>query len=164
MTKLKKIKKISPAHAAMISCFKFNRQFGIGARYGSEWMVSEFLDNEVACIGYDKEETPEIFSQFKTLKKGDIIFMKAFGPSSTQLCIMGIGIVTGNKVYHVSDELGWGINVKWVFGHGDNDEIYLLDKLGQDKHRNVRIGTLYEEFHPQIKRQIASILAESIVR
>ena len=157
-----KIKKYPENVKQLITAFKNQRQFGIGARYGSDWMVADFIQNEVACVGHARRDTPEIFAQFRTIRKGDIIFMKAFGPSSTQICIMGIGFVTGNNIYKVSDELGFGIDVEWVFGPGEGEEIYLLDKLGQDKHRNVRLGTLYEEFAPKVKRALASILAEKI--
>jgi len=138
--------------------FKSMRQFGIGARYGSDWMVQDFLKMGVACIGFDKDDAPEIFAQFRTVERGDIIFMKAYGPSSAQMCIMGIGFVKTNKLFHVNDELGWGKKVEWIM----KDELYLLNKFGKDKHRNVRLGTLYEEFHPQIKRIIGELLAEKV--
>jgi len=159
---MKKIKKYSKNVRQLITAFKHERYWGIGARYGTEYMVSEFLEEGVACIGFDKSEVPEIFAQFKTMRAGDKIFMKAFGPSSPQICVMGVGTVIGKNIYKVSDKLGYGIDVDWVWGHGSKEEIYIIDSLGHDKHRNVRLGTLYEEFHPTIKRALAILIAEKL--
>jgi len=159
---MKKLKKYSKNVRHLITAFKFDRYWGIGARYGAEYVVSEFLKEGVACIGHAKSEVPEIFAQFKTVKKGDRIFMKAYGPSSTQICVMGAGTVIGNNIYKVSDELGYGMDVDWVWGHADSEEIYLIDSLGKDKHRNVRLGTLYEEFNPKVKRALAILMAEKL--
>jgi len=158
---MKKIKKYPKNVRQLITAFKHERYWGIGARY-DEYMVSEFLEEGVACIGYTQAETPEIFAQFRTAKKGDKIFMKAFGPSSTQICVMGVGTIIGNHIYKVSDKLGYGMDVDWIWGHGEKEEIYLLNSLGKDKHRNVRIGTFFEEFNPKIKRALAILMAEKL--
>jgi len=130
--------------------------YGIGARYGSEWMTDKFIDAGVAAIGFTEADAPEIFAQFRKVDIGDIMFMKAFGPNSSQLCIMGVGIVTDNDVVRINEELGQGIKVDWVF----TDEYYIPErrKLGFDKHRNVRCGTLFEEHNREIKHLIIDIL------
>lgn len=128
--------------------------FGIGARYGSTWMVKEFLNAGVAAIGFTESGAPEIYAQMRTIKIGDIIFMKAFGPSSSNICVMGAGIVTDNDVIRISEEIGHGIKVNWVF----KEEYDLPKKLGFDKHRNVRCGTLYEEFNREISQTIIDMV------
>ena len=130
--------------------------YGIGARYGKVWMVQDFFDKGVACIGYDKGETPEIFSQFRYIKRGDIIYLKSFGPSSSAICVMGIGIVY-DPFLKDKDELGTGVKVTWVF----KEEVDLPSKWSKDKHRNVRTGTFYEEFSPRIQRRIIDMIINS---
>jgi len=129
------------------------RMWGWGARYGSAWMVDEFLKQGYACVGFNLTEVPEIANAMMEVRMGDIIYLKAFGPSSTSICVMAVGYVTNNLKYE-DDDLGVGVRVNWIF----DDEIYIPSSMGFDKYRNNRLGTIYQEFCPKIQRYILDVM------
>jgi len=139
--------------------------FGIGARYDDQWVNKSFIEHKMACIGHERADTPEIYAEFRTLKVGDIIYMKALGPSSDRMCIMGVGIVTNNFIKEIitdedtDDEIHWGhgVKVNWVF---DGEEYYASKGLDKDKHWHRRVGTFYEEHSRKIQKLIIRMLLD----
>jgi len=130
--------------------------YGIGARYGSDYMVTPFLEKGVIGIGYDIEDVPEIWNAFIKTKKDDIIYMKALGPSSECLCVMGIGFIINDNFYK-DDKLGILKRVHWCF----ENEVYLPEGWEKDKHWHQRLGTIYQEFSPRIQNRILDMMLNS---
>ncbi|MCK5605785.1 hypothetical protein KAR91_28070 [Candidatus Pacearchaeota archaeon] len=142
---------------------KDRKIFGLGARYGNDWMNLMFIKAGEACIGFNKGEAVEIHEQMKTIGKGDIIFLKAFGPNSKHLCVMGVGIVTGT---YRKRQNGFGCKVDWVFTPEeescnccDGQQCNIAYSTACDKHRNVRTGTLFQEFSPAIKERVINLMS-----
>jgi len=130
----------------------------LGARYGGEWMVNKFVDAGVACVGWKEEDAPAIYKQLRSIQIGDIIALKAFGASSETVTIMAVGVVTDDDVRRVTADLGYGIEVDWVKHDSDEEGWTMNPKASHDKHRNCRVGTLYQEFNPIIQRDIIDLM------
>jgi len=135
--------------------------FGIGARYDTQWVHEDFIRNNIACIGHEEENAPEIYRDFRRITNGDIIYMKSLGPRSDKLCIMGVGIVTNSKVQEFyegkgKDKIYWGNGVKvwWIW----TEEIYFKTNPERDYHWHRRLGTFYEECNPKIHRKVIRLL------
>ena len=136
--------------------------FGIGARYDNQWVNDAFEKYGVACIGHEREDAPEIYAEFRTLKVGDIIYMKALGPSSDKMCIMGVGIVVNNFIKEIvtdkdtKDEIYWGhgVKVNWRFC----GEYYTSRGIEKDKHWHRRMGTFFEEYSRKIQKLVIRML------
>ena len=138
--------------------------FGIGSMYGStEEKLPEFKKHGCAFVGYKLAEAPFIHQMMKSIKIGDIIFVKSFsGPHG--LFIKGVGIVT--SIDFIEDNLGglgFGIPVKWfwICDPDNDDDKIKIGKLG-DKGDNMRGGTLYEEYNPEVKLRLIEILSNGV--
>ncbi|MEY8847290.1 hypothetical protein AB9K26_00620 [Psychroserpens sp. XS_ASV72] len=124
--------------------------FGIGAYYyGTTDVSNDFLTNNIVGTGWDVNAAPELHRYFKSLKVGDIIYIKAaFGPAK-YISVKGIGIISDNEIldtsHHHLTEIGR--NVKWV-----KKTQFKLPKPVEKN--NVRSNTVYEEFHPNIQEEI----------
>lgn len=122
--------------------------YGIGAYYDGD-VTPRFVNAGVACIGWSETEAPPIYCQAQSIKRGDLIYIKSYTPSNG-LTIKAIGIVTDNLIRKVAKDLGWGIEVNWIWSsHKQNEEAIPVGKL-DDRHDNIRGGTLFEEFNPDI--------------
>lgn len=124
--------------------------YGVGAYY--ECDVSEkFLNNGLVGVGWDAVDAPELQQYFTSLKVGDIVYIKAaFG--GADITVKGIGIICDNIVRTHADTNGIvtaGRNVVWL-----SKERFVIAKPAEKN--NVRSNTVYEEFHPEIQKQIIS--------
>lgn len=119
--------------------------WGIGAYYtgtSPEDKTQYFIDNECACIGWSKNEAPSIYRMLRSIKIGDIIYIKSFALRNTTLHIKAVGIVTDTNDY-----LENGVKVKWKQSF-DGIEPFTIT---QERYRNNVYGnTLYEEYDPEI--------------
>ena len=108
-----------------------------------------FLTNNVIGTGWDKNNAPELHTYFKSLKVGDIIYIKAAFGGTKFITIKGIGIICDNEIlntlHHPLTEIGR--NVKWI-----EKKQFKLPKPPEKN--NVRSNTVYEEFHPAIQDEI----------
>ena len=130
--------------------------FGIGAMYGgTDDKTDAFIQNSVACIGFDPKDAPGLHLQLSKLKTGDIIFIKSYVPQSG-LHIKAVGIVTDPDFRKITDDLGWGVSVRWV-----SSERITIGKL-QDFCDHLRRGSLYEEFNPQVAKTVIDKLVTPI--
>ncbi|MCK9398526.1 MAG: hypothetical protein M0Q51_00845 [Bacteroidales bacterium] len=124
--------------------------YGIGAYYeGSTDVSGDFIDNELACVGWSKTDAPSLHEILRYLKVGDIIYIKS-APIGQDLRVKAVGIIIDNELVF-NDELGTGVRVKWLW---TGNEV-----LGDfhDKY-NVRNNTLYEEFNKSIQSKILSLI------
>lgn len=132
--------------------------FGMGSMYGStEEKLPEFISKGHAFIGYTPEEAPALHQILKSIKISDIVFIKSFN-GAHGLFIKAVGIVTGNEVLKDPySGLGYGVPVKWIWVCSENDPQKKLGKL-EDKMDNMRGGTLYEEFGPEVQKVVLDLL------
>jgi len=127
--------------------------FGIGATYGNNDVSTEFIDNGVACVGWDQEEASALYEILRFLKLGDIIYIKS-APIGQGIRIKAIGIVKDNTLKQVQN-LGTGVSMNWIWtGHENIGTI-------EDKY-NVRNNTLYEEFNRDVQEKILELLFSRI--
>ncbi len=118
--------------------------FGFGANFDGTDMAGEFIKNNEIYIGWGKDDAPSQYNLLRSIKAGDIVYIKSQAPS-VGLHIKGIGIVLSHDVNGKSS-----LNMKWI-----SDKVIKWGKVN-DKY-NVRSNTLYEEFNPEI---IETILNE----
>ena len=121
--------------------------YGIGAFY-EEDVSEKFIQNGFIGTGWSLSDAPELHEYFRSLKVGDIVYIKAaqFGQDIT---VKGIGVIIDNIIldsgYNKLTEVGR--NVKWI-----NTEWFVIKRPSEKN--NVRSNTVYEEFHPFVQREI----------
>jgi len=123
--------------------------YGVGAYYDKD-VSKEFIENCIVGVGWDSDDAPELQEYFKTLKTGDIVYIKAaFG--GNDITVKAIGIIKDNIILTRNDNelIETGRNVKWL-----STEKFIIPKP-QEKN-NVRNNTVYEEFHPNVQQEIIS--------
>ncbi|MDP8228765.1 MAG: hypothetical protein P9M15_04865 [Candidatus Electryoneaceae bacterium] len=128
--------------------------WGIGAIYnGVEDKYKSFITEGFACIGWDEKNSPSLHYMMKHIKRGDIIFIKAFVINGRYLRVKAIGIAIDDVAPPPRDkDLGEiGVRVRWVW-EGQEDFRNLDDSY------NVRSITLYEENNPVIQNRIIALL------
>jgi hypothetical protein len=125
--------------------------FGIGAYYGNTRDVSgDFIAKNLAGVGWDQTEAPELHKFIDSLKVGDIIYIKAFRPNSRHIVIKAIGVVRDDIIVDSRASHGLvhaGRNIVWK-----DTKPFRVPK--PKERNNVRLNTLYEEFHPDIQAEI----------
>lgn len=125
--------------------------YGIGAHYGgTDDKSGDFIKDGVAGIGWNHSDAPELHQFLAALKVGDIIYIKSFSPSSPFIFIRAIGFVSDDEILDMKSSKGLveiGRNVVWKIA-----EEFKLPKPSEKN--NVRLNSLYEEFHPSIQAEI----------
>jgi len=87
---------------------------------------------------------------FKSLKVGDIVYIKAAFGGSPDITVKGIGIICDNEIRNASNSnnlVSTGRNVKWL-----SVEKFTIQRPAEKN--NVRSNTVYEEFHPLVQQEI----------
>ena len=129
--------------------------FGIGAYWDSSRDVSgEFVDQRVACVGWDEDDNPTAHAILRHLRAGDILYIKSFARRTGHLTIKAVGVVTDGRAREVAD-LGWGVSVRWVWPKTAG-EVRNLGKI--DDKNPVRTVTLYEEHNPKVQSAVIELL------
>lgn len=119
--------------------------YGIGANHVGD--VSQvFLTRNLIFIGWGVNDAPELYQYMRALRVGDIVYIKAYSPRSRYIVIKGIGIVTEADPITVNNTDD-GRHVKWV----DASSFHIPKPKEKN---NVRNNTIYEEFHPEVQREI----------
>ena len=121
--------------------------FGIGAYYGED-VSQAFIEANLVGVGHGLDDAPELHQFIRTLKVGDVVYIKSFSPGSSNIFIRGIGVIIDDKEAIDEEIVSCGRNVKWV----DTQEFH-IPKPSNEK-LNVRLNTMYEEFHPEVQRMI----------
>lgn len=124
--------------------------FGIGAYYDED-VSAQFIQHSIAGPGWDELKAPELFQYVASLKVGDIVYIKSCHPSSKDIHIKGIGFVADHKLLTDTKDtnhlVSAGRRINWI-----NTEKFTIPKP-QEKN-NVRLNTMYEEFHPEVQKII----------
>jgi len=129
--------------------------YGIGAMYdGTDDYTETFVQMGVACVGWPPDDAPAIHAQMKSVKAGDIFFIKSFAPTAG-LHITAVGIVTDSTFRLITDALGWGVSVRWL----PLPEGRIVLGALEDHSDYMRRGTLYEEFNPTVIREVIDTLS-----
>ena len=120
--------------------------YAIGAYYDED-VSEEFITNNIAGPGWNISEAPELHQFLRSIKVGDIVYIKAFPPGSPDIIVKGIGIVTDDKLVTETNVVSAGRNVKWLV-----TDSFRIPKPTEKN--NVRLNTMYEEFHPVVQSAI----------
>jgi len=154
--------------------------YGVGAYY-EEDVSASFIQNGIVGVGWGKEDAPELQEYFKSLKVGDIVYIKAAFGGAPNITVKGkylaksfpvfsiirrypkiygqvlIGIIRDNVVRYAQDTndlVSTGRNVVWL-----NTEHFAIPRP-QEKN-NVRSNTVYEKFHPAVQKEIITRITEN---
>jgi len=128
--------------------------YGIGAYYnGTDDVSEEFVNKNLACIGWDASDAPTLHLMLRYIKVGDIIYIKS-APIGQGLRVKAIGIVADNSIV-IDPIIKTGITMKWIWT--GNDVINVSD----DKN-NIRNNTLYEELDIVAQKEILSRLFKTV--
>jgi hypothetical protein len=123
--------------------------FGIGAYY-EEDVSQDFIKANLVGVGWAANDAPELHQFMRALKVGDIVYIKAFSPSSPDIIVKAIGIIINDEIRtpaNSNDLVSCGRNVRWF-------QTRELRIPKPPEKNNVRANTLYEEFHPTVQSVI----------
>lgn len=124
--------------------------YAIGAYYDED-VSGEFIANNIAGPGWDRKVAPELHQFIRSLKVGDIVYIKSAPPNSADIIVKGIGVITNDEVITTSSVVSAGRNIKWLV-----TETFRIPKPIEKN--NVRLNTMYEEFHPIVQSEILAKL------
>lgn len=130
--------------------------YGVGAYYDGDDVSDEFIKGNLIGTGWDFTDAPELYEYFKSLKVGDIVYIKAaqFGSDIT---VKAVGVILDNVIltssFHYLTAIGR--NVKWL----STAKFVILRPAEKN---NVRSNTIYEEFHPDVQHQIIAVLPSMV--
>lgn len=123
--------------------------YGVGAYYDHD-VSDDFITNRLVGVGWDSDDAPELQEYFKSLKVGDIVYIKAAFVGSADITVKGIGIIKDNVIRtsaDTNDLVSTGRNVEWLI-----TERFVIPRPTEKN--NVRANTVYEEFHPVVQSEI----------
>lgn len=86
--------------------------YGLGARYETD-VTDVFVQNELACVGWNYEDAPSLHEIMRSVQVGDIIYLKSH-PPSIGLIIKAIGLVRNSEVFR-SDHGAACVRVEWLW-------------------------------------------------
>lgn len=132
--------------------------YGIGAFYGHD-VSGYFINNNIIGVGWGAADAPELHQFMRTLKVGDIVYLKACFGGAEYITVKAIGIVKDSTV------IGSGVfqnteiarNVIWK-----DKTTFSIPRPGCKIHQNLseklnhRSNTIYEEFHEYVQSIILS--------
>jgi hypothetical protein len=119
--------------------------YGIGAYYGDRGDVSgDFISAGIAGPGWDDTDAPELHQFIRSLRVGDIVYLKSAPASSSDLFIKAIGIVRDEEIVPKNELVAIGRNIHWL-----STKQFQIPRPTEKN--NVRSNTMYEEFHPQVQ-------------
>jgi hypothetical protein len=120
--------------------------YAVGAYYDGD-VSKDFIANNIAGPGWNISDAPELHQFVRSLKVGDLIYIKSCSPTSPDIIVKAIGVITNDQVVTDSNVVSAGRNVKWVVR-----ESFRIPKPTEKN--NVRLNTMYEEFHPAVQEKI----------
>jgi len=127
--------------------------FAVGAYYDSRTppdVSGQFVAQGVVGVGWPATDAPELHQFIRSLKVCDIVYIKSASPSSADILVKGIGLVRNDCILSAADTNGLvqiGRQVVWLV----RTEFRITKP---DEKNNVRLNTMYEEFHPEVQAKI----------
>jgi hypothetical protein len=123
--------------------------YAIGAYYDED-VSQDFIESNLIGVGWNNTEAPELHQFIMSLKVGDIVYLKSYSPSSSDIIVKGVGYIIDNIIITRTESGGLvncGRNVRWIF-----TELFRIPKPIEKN--NVRANAMYEEFHPEVQRVV----------
>ncbi len=128
--------------------------YAVGAYYGDD-VSDAFIANNIAGPGWTITEAPELHQFVRSLKVGDIVYIKSYSPASPDIIVKAIGVIIDDQVVTIETTpdsvVSAGRNINWIV-----KETFRIPKPTEKN--NVRLNTMYEEFHPSVQSQILAKL------
>ena len=135
--------------------------WGIGAYFPAQNkdMSQEFYNIGKIIIGYSEEEHPDYYRLLRSIKAGDIVFIKARHKMSNYLRIKAIGIAT---TYQTSKKDGTeepeSVCVSWIKNFiNDKPDKYKFEK---ERFVDGSKETIYQERDEKVIKWIAELLKD----
>lgn len=124
--------------------------YAVGANYDGDDVSGDFIANNIAGPGWSITDAPELHQFIRSLKVGDIVYIKSYSPNSTDILVKAVGVITDDQVI-ANNLVSAGRNIKWVVKN--------TFRIPKPKEKNnVRLNTMYEEFHPLVQSEILAKL------
>jgi hypothetical protein len=127
--------------------------FGVGAFYDRD-VSQDFIQANLVGVGWSLNDAPELHQFMRSLKVGDVVYIKASPPPSPDICVKAIGIISNGQIRNAANSnnlVQCGRNVRWV-----HTKEFRVPRPAEKN--NVRFNTMYEEFHPDVQRVILAHL------
>lgn len=131
--------------------------YGMGSLFcGTKEQLDNFVNEGFVCIGWKKEDKPELYAILNNIKIGDIIYIKALPLSSKTMRIKAVGIVTAEpkntNTHNGYEECENEIGVKWL--NSDINKLIDVD----DGNLNARKGSVFVETNSEYIKKIISLI------
>lgn len=131
--------------------------YGMGSLFcGTEEQLDNFVKEGFVCIGWKKEDKPELYAILNNIKIGDIIYIKALPFNSKTMRIKAVGIVTtalkNENTHQGYEKCENEIGVKWLKSN-INKSINV-----DDSNINKRKGSLFIETNTDYIDKIISFI------
>jgi hypothetical protein len=130
--------------------------WGIGAYFPGERedIAKQCIMGETIIIGYSEQEKPKLYEKLRSVKAGDLVFIKSRFMPTKPLRVKAVGIALGSKV---SIENGMdgkqGIKIHWIEDFTNAPRII---QKGQEYDGDNQ--TIYQEMNEDVIRQIVEFL------
>lgn len=85
--------------------------YAMGAHYDEDFS-GEFIANNIAGPSYDNTQAQELHQFMRSLKVGDIVYIKSAPPSSANIMVKGVEIIIDDLVVTTSPVVSAGRNIK----------------------------------------------------
>lgn len=134
--------------------------WGVGAKFGS-WdnKLDSFVKESFWCTGFKEQEKPEVYEMIKSIKIGDVVYVKSLALNSNIMNVRGIGIVTESfknlNSHKGFESCGNEIGVKWLIAESKQP---LFQEKITDKYINERKTTIFKEYNRDIIKRIINQL------
>lgn len=147
------------------------RVFGVGANLSDDHnnnpvdVSQEFKERNLIGTGWTEDDAPDLHRMFNSLEKDDVVYLKSLDRKNRKLNVIAIGIVIGSEENNTKEVVTIKVDgntlsiyasrkVKWII----TETIKYDLPIGKN---NVRMNTIYEEFHPEILEKIRLRIEES---
>jgi hypothetical protein len=85
---------------------------GIGAYYGED-VSNVFIAQNIAGPGWDISRAPPLHQSIRSLNVGDIVYLKSFAPTSSDIIAKGMGVVANEALVTGNPLVAAGRNLRW---------------------------------------------------
>ena len=121
--------------------------YAIGSHYeGTRDVSDDFIKGNFVGIGWPNSYAPELHQFIASLKVGDIIYIKSVAANSKFIFVRAIGFIKDDTILK-NKLVKSGRNVFWKV-----TEKFQIQKPKEKN--NVRLNSIYQEFHPEVQAQI----------
>ncbi|GHU82653.1 hypothetical protein FACS189468_7080 [Spirochaetia bacterium] len=126
--------------------------YGFGSEIEEDDVSTDFIKQKIVGIAWSKNDAPDSHQLVRSLKVGDIIFLKKASYNSP-IQVKAVGIITDDTILDSTScpIIQIGRNVKWI-----NSSSFTITKPSNEKN-NVRSNSVYEEFHPEVQKQLLNM-------